>query len=646
MKRPTFQFKVRTWLQLGLLPALTGIAIWIGWGLYDDLRRIILERFDRQLTSPSVVVAAFIDVEEHQWLAENRNVRALTYVPGEDVFFALADYDGVTKMVQFSPEDGRLPAAGITLNPAIVDLAFDITTGSLMGLTEAGGQLVRVNPNTGGSQTLIDAPNGVHEIASAGEGGVWIKANDVRLWQVGLGTDAPGLPIPEIYDPPRLVGTNPAGDALLWINAPDDELVWQNIEDGEIKRVPWTGEIDLPQELGYDVTRERWVAAQEKLWVVDLAANTEVPDSFVAAYGREDSDEYRRLMAPLIRIHARLGLTYLYTQVVEPPDRIRYVADTLESGTYSPLLSTDVLPAAEVEGITRLKAEGSLHFTDLQQWDQWGWLKSAFAPIFDEEDQVVAMTGTDFNASLIELSLRRSLLAVFLIGGFTLVIASGWSLIVSRWLQRPIENLKSGALDVAAGDFQSLTVSGSREVDALTKVFNEASAMMERSVENLTDEVNLLLRRRDRAEVQRVFVDSLSPPCVFEDDLAVVVEHYTAGVGGAIALKGDRRLIWWEETVSGEQSQKSLVRLGGVAGQVRTRFGSLIAPTDSPGRWPDHLRAVLALDLQKRTAMGWVKNPADPLPVSRDAERFTVGWSDSGPVLVLSHYELQEAAPL
>ncbi len=59
MKRPTFQFKVRTWLQLGLLPALTGIAIWIGWGLYDDLRRIILERFDRQLTSPSVGCGSF-----------------------------------------------------------------------------------------------------------------------------------------------------------------------------------------------------------------------------------------------------------------------------------------------------------------------------------------------------------------------------------------------------------------------------------------------------------------------------------------------------------------------------------------------------------------------------------------------------------
>lgn len=642
MKRPTLQFKVRTWLQLGLLPALAGIAIWIGWGLYVDLRRIILDGFDRQLTAPSVVAAAFIDPEEHAWLAEQRNVRALAYASRPDVFYALADFAGVTKLVELSPEDGRIPERGVILDPAIRDLAFDATSGSLIGLTQDRGALVRIDPATGRGQVWPEAPAGVQEIADAGEAGIWLKTDAVWRWSPASAAVPDRLPIPAGEGDLRLGGTEPGGGDLIWIRAPADGWVRQGVATGGFREVPWVGEVNLPQELGYDGKRRRWVAAQEKLRLLDLASGTTVPDSFVSAYGREDSAEYRRLLDPLIRIHARLGLSYLYTQVVEPPDHIRYVADTPESGTHSLLLSTDVLPATEVAGVTRLKAEGSLHYTDLQKWEQWGWLKSAFAPIFDQQGKVIGMTGTDFNASVIEHSLRRALLAVFMIGGLTLVIASGWSLIVSRWLQRPIESLKSGALDVAAGDFRALTATGSREVNALTEVFNQASAVMERSVKNLTDEVNLLLRRRDRAEVQRVFIDSLSPHRVFEEESSVAVSHYQAGVGGAIALGGERRLIWWEESREGEATPESLVRSGGVAGQVRTRFGSLRTSTDSPSRWPDRVRAVLALDLARRTAVVWTKHPEDPLPVSRHEERFTMGWSASGPVLVVSHYELSE----
>ena len=648
MKRPSFQFKTRTWLQLGLLSALTAVSIWIGWGLYDDLRRIILEGFDRKLTAPSVVTAAFIDVEEHQWLAEQRNVRGLAFAPAEDVFFALADFGGITKLVRLSPENGQIPEHGLPLNPAVVDLVYDKAQRVLIGLTAAEGALVRIDPTTGSGWKLPNSPRGGLEIVTAGEEGIWFRADEageVRLWQQGKLRDTPRLPVPPKYEALRLVGMATTGDSLLWIDNSHQVLMRQNIEDGTIRKVSWAGELPLAPVWGFDSRRERWVGAAEKLRWLDLAEATEIPDPFVSAYGRGDSEEYRRLLDPLIRIHARLGLSYLYTQIVEPPDRIRYIADTPEGGTHSLLLSEDVLPASEVAGVTRLKAEGSLHFTDLEQWEQWGWLKAAFAPIFDKDGRVVAMSGTDFNASVIEHSLRRALLAVFIIGGLTLVVASGWSLIVSRWLQRPIEDLKSGALDLAAGDFHTLKVTGSTEVKALTAMFNQASVMMEKSVRNLTDEVNLLLKRRDRAEVQRVFVDSIAPQRVLENDPGVRVELPCAGGGGAVALPDGRRLVWWEIPKVANDDGNLLRRAGGVVGRVATRFSSLSSSQESPKRWPDSLRAVLALDAKNRIATAWTRNSAESLELSRDFEQITVGFPEGGPTLVLSHYEWQEESP-
>jgi HAMP domain-containing protein len=645
VKQPAFQFKTRTWLQLGLLPALTGVTIWIGWGLYADLRKIILEGFDRTLTAPSVVTSAFIDVEEHQWLAEKRNVRGLAYTPEEDVFFALADFGGTTKLVRLSPENGQIPENGLPLVPAVVDLAYDTKEQALIGLTLGEGALVQVDPTTGLGRRLPNSPQGGKNIISAGEDGIWFWGDKVRLWHQGNLLKSPQLPVPHLYETLRLVGMESTGDSLLWIDPDYERLVWQTIEGGALREVAWAGEFALPWVWGFDAQRERWVGASEKLRLLDVSAAAEIPDQFVAAYGREDTDEYRRLVAPIVRIHDRLGLSYLYTQIVEPPDRIRYIADAPEGGTHSLLQSTDLLPASEVAGISRLNAEGSLHFTDLEQWEQWGWLKSAFAPIFDIDGRVVAMTGTDFNASVIEHSLQRALLAVFIIGGVTLVVASGWSLVVSRWLQRPIEDLKSGALDLAAGDFRTLKVTGSDEVKALTAVFNQTSIMMEKSVKNLTEEVNLLLKRRDRAEVHRVFVHSIAPQRVLESDPEVRVEPIRAEEGGAVVLPDGRRLVWWEAPVAAKEKGNPLRRAAGIVGRVTARFSALSSPQELPTRWPDRLRAVLALDPQSKVAITWTRDSAESLELSRNAEEIVVGYPEGGPVLRLSRYELQEASP-
>jgi len=642
MKRSVFQFKLRTWMQLGLLPTLAGVAAWIGWDLYGDLREIILEGFDKQLTSPSVVTAAFIDPTEHQWLAEDRNMRGLAYNEKNDGFYALADTQGQTELVRISATDGTIKEAGIVLQDEVLDLATDHRTGRLLGLIAATGELGWIGEADGTVSKIEGSPQGIREIADGPvTGGVWLLNEGLSLWDSSTRSSLQDARISLQAASSRMGGLDPNTDRMLLFSSFHNSVLWQSLADSVLRSEKWAGEVGLPEEVGYDLKRERWVLAQERLRLVNFISASEVEDMFGEAYGREDSEEYRRIIEPVIRLHDRLGLSFLYTQMVEAPDRIIYVIDAPESGTYSPLLSEDVLPATEVEGVTRLKALGTLHFTGLQRWDQWGWLKAAFAPIFDDEGQVVAMAGTDFNASVIEDRTRQALLAVFVIGGIALVAASAWSLVVSRRLRRPIEELKSGALAVAAGDFRSLNVHGSREVNELAMVFNQASAVMKTLVENLTTEVNQLLQRRDRAEVSRVFLHSMSPGYILGDLPEVEVNTERVMGWGAVAVKSGERLIWWEDPAPAD-SPLGLKRFCALGGQVGARFQALLNESDLPTRWPENVRCVLRLDPVKKTVCYWTKSPGDSPVRTAKSEQVLVGFEEPAFDLKITGYQLRE----
>ncbi|MDA8527284.1 HAMP domain-containing protein [Opitutaceae bacterium] len=620
------------------------MTAWIGWDLYGDLRKIILEGFDKQLTAPSVVTAAFIDPADHEWLSEKRHVRGLAYSSRLDEFYALADTGGRTELVRLSATLGTIAESGVVLSTEVQDLAIDHESGLLVGLLAESGSLVSIEPSSGDYSVISDSPLGIREICDGPvSGGIWLLGESLILWNPTTGGAIRSAEISTEAAASRMGGLDPASDRMVLINSHHDALFWQSLEDPTLRSLEWEGEVDLPLEVGYDKKRERWVVAQERLRLVNMMSGQEVADSFQEAYGRENTPQYREIVEPMIRLHRRLGLSFLYSQIVEAPDRIIYVVDAPESGTYSPLLSEDELPASEVEGITRLKALGTLHYTDLQRWEQWGWLKSAFAPILDDEGRAVAMVGTDFNASVIEHRTRQALLAVFAIGGIALVAASAWSLLVSVWLRRPIEELKSGALAVAAGDFRSLKVDGSREVNDLASVFNHASSVMETLVDNLTTEVEHLLRRRDRVEVTRVLNQRYSPSAVLRNVPGVIVNQNLITGWGAMVMEMDVRLIWWECPTETDDALK-LKNLCIMSGQVSARFGTLEHSTDRPSRWPENVGCVLRVDPAARTLVIWMRQGTEnPLQLN-EAGRTSFGYDESKFDVTFTGYDLQEGS--
>ncbi|MCF3650803.1 sensor histidine kinase [Synoicihabitans lomoniglobus] len=642
MKPLHLHFNVRTWLQIGLLSSITGVAIWIGSGLFVSLRRVILDGFDKQLTSPSVVVAAFIEPEDHAWLAERRNIHGLAYAEKEDVFYALAQTRGAFGLVTISPLTGVVADdAAVYLSMELRDLAVEPVSGRLIGLLPDGSP-AWVDTATGEVAPIAGAPAGWRGMADGpGDGGIWVIDTMVRQWHPQTGAWAAAQAVPEVHEDPILMGGGRDGQAVLLVNPWHRKIVSMYPESGYVSEIDWAHDDAMTWEWGFDTRRERWVGARHKLVLIDPLTGTEPVDRFAAAYGREQSDTYARLVEPMRRLRERLKLTYLYTQMVESPDLITYVLDSSTGDEHSPLMAEDILPATEVEGVARLLTGGSMHFTNLERWENWGWLKSAFAPMFAADGRVMAMAGTDFNASVIENSTRRALLMVFLVGAATLVLASGWSLTISRWLRRPVEALKRGALSMAAGDFQVLEVKGSREVNQLAGVFNQVSDSMQQSVTNLTSEVTRLLQRRDRAEVARVFARDRDANLSFADEPEVTVLHSTYGLGGA-TRHGDVALVWWDMTRA-TTAVPSMGALCAVPGQVRARFTSLSESAAQPPRWPENVRAVLRLNLRTNQGVYWGRESTET-PFARGVPTaLEMGWAEFGPVLKLEEYVVKEA---
>jgi hypothetical protein len=221
------------------------------------------------------------------------------------------------------------------------------------------------------------------------------------------------------------------------------------------------------------------------------------------------------------------------------------------------------------------------------------------------------------------------------------VLASAWSLTISRWLRRPVEELKTGALSMAAGDFQVLQVRGSREVDQLAAVFNQVSVSMQQSVTNLTSEVTRLLQRRDRAEVARVFARDRDANLSFADEPEITVMHSVYGLGGA-SRHGDIALVWWE-MVPATERVRSMGALCAIPGQIRARFAVLRDVDAQPSRWPDNVRAVLRLNLRANHGVYWVREAGETPFVRGAPSALEIGWADFGPQLKLEDYVVKEA---
>jgi hypothetical protein len=169
----------------------------------------------------------------------------------------------------------------------------------------------------------------------------------------------------------------------------------------------------------------------------------------------EDHPDY---VAPVRRMQAikqALGLTYLYTQVLEDREdaHATYVHDTTTGAEHTSLGAREELPPASFVGARRVLGGGEMFVSGIQAWERWGQIKTAFAPIYGADGRVQAMVGAEVDVAQIERKTRLALSAVALVGLLTAIAAGYVAFYLSSALTRPIGKLNELALGIAAGHF-------------------------------------------------------------------------------------------------------------------------------------------------------------------------------------------------
>lgn len=241
----------------------------------------------------------------------------------------------------------------------------------------------------------------------------------------------------------------------------------------------------------------------------------------------------------MTRIMQRSSLTYLYTQIVQGRDHIVYGLDGTVGKDHSALLSTDTVRDTEVDGVQRLLTDGGYYVSPIEAWPPWGLLKTAFAPIFNDQGRPVAMAGADVNADMIQLEISRALVITFGFGAVMLVLGGLLTLMLARRLTGPLTIIKAAAMHAAAGDYtQRVEVSRPREMRHLAQRFTTATAILGREMDELKKNLSVHQKARDRAGlIERLGrVPPLAPAAPAGAPWAW--GHLGASQGGTLASSG------------------------------------------------------------------------------------------------------------
>ncbi len=499
------RFSLRGWLLVLLLPVLGVLIVAYAGQMYFRLRALIIDGFNQKLLAVSTTTAAFIDPADHSRLMEPLPITAMTHDPAAATLWALDVSRHRLMRIRYS--DGMAEDAGIALRSDIDTLSNDLGEGNLLLGDVESGRFEHFSTVTQQVRPAFEVVPPISAVATImRRNGLYVAGRDLRRVDLTTGRvqflhELPGAVRDLTYDRKRdvLWGLTGRGDELLDLDPATGAArrrVKLRYEKAEGGAEPPPVEL---RTIAFERITEVLYGSATSLARIDPETGVVSDKGFLPGFGQEQGPLYKRYVAPMQRVMARTGLTYLYTQTVDGRDHITYGLDGTVGPNHSPLHSTDTLPESEVAGVQRLMTEGSAYTSEIQPWQAWGLLKSAFAPIFDEYGRPAAMTGADIDISAIAFQTREALVITFACGGAMLLLSGLFTLGAARRLTVPLSAIKDAALHAAAGDYsRRADVARPRELAALAAKFSSISAALGQRVTELRQTVASQRTARER----------------------------------------------------------------------------------------------------------------------------------------------------
>jgi len=176
--------------------------------------------------------------------------------------------------------------------------------------------------------------------------------------------------------------------------------------------------------------------------------------------------------------------------------------------------------------------QGTVYSSGIEDSEDWGLLKSAYAPIFEDGDGITGMVGTDISVSTIQDRTQIALAKVGLVTIVVLFLGGLGSILISLRLTGPLAAVQEGATRVAAGRRgERLAAPRLRDLADLTTSFNEMTQKLTSAVDKLTDETERVESMRRRRHLVHELATRARQGTPLPPGLAASREH---GEGDAV----------------------------------------------------------------------------------------------------------------
>ncbi|MBD3267693.1 HAMP domain-containing protein, partial [bacterium] len=214
---------------------------------------------------------------------------------------------------------------------------------------------------------------------------------------------------------------------------------------------------------------------------------------------------------------------------------------------------------------------GGIYQSEVIEWEDWGLVKTCYAPIYNAQGDVVSVAAADVDVSIISSKTRLALLQTVFIGVAAVLIAGLVAYGITLTLLRPIVALKDKTLVVAAGQYgEKVPLQGPAEIKSLCQAFNTLSTTLDRSFKDKQTSNTTLIHQSVRRRLEE-YLDFESPLSLLKSQIVYEGVHFTVR-NQAIDLSGceysfDRSLLWVASSTGSKmnanrihQEMKSLAR--------------------------------------------------------------------------------------
>lgn len=206
--------------------------------------------------------------------------------------------------------------------------------------------------------------------------------------------------------------------------------------------------------------------------------------------GDEVTNDYQKMTNFLKQIQKENDLTYIYTFILgEKEDKVLFVLDADSEEPCA--IGEEFQKEDEIAQAFSGQASFNKEFTT----DEWGTYISGYAPMYDENGNVVAVLGIDYSAKKV-LEQERQLLTKILLSSVPGILLSLFlSILLSGGISRPISSLSKIMEDMSSrsGDLtQRLETTSNDELGVLSKATNKMLSSIHEMIKDIDETIKNL----------------------------------------------------------------------------------------------------------------------------------------------------------